>query len=77
MAENTKNNKAEKDMITKDMNFAEILKKKPAAAEVMFKNGLHCGGCHAAAFETMEQGAMAHGMSEEDVEKMLEEINKL
>lgn len=70
-------NKEKKESITKGMTFAEVLKKKPKAGEIMFKYGLHCVGCHVAEFETVEQGAMAHGMSEEDVKKMLEEINKL
>ena len=56
--------------ITKDMGFQEVLQKHPKTAQIMLKNGLHCIGCHAAAFETIEQGCTAHGMKEEDIDKI-------
>ncbi len=61
--------------ITKDMTFAEILNKYPEAAEIMLKHGLHCIGCHVAAFETIEQGSKAHGMSDKEFKDMLKELN--
>ena len=64
------------DKITKEMGFAEVLEKHPQTAEIMMKHGLHCLGCAAAHFETIEQGCSAHGMEEEDIEKMLKEMNK-
>ena len=64
------------DKITKDMAFSEVLQKYPETAEIMLKNGLHCIGCHVAAFETIEQGCTAHGMKEEDIKKMLKEMNE-
>ena len=64
------------DKITRDMAFSELLQKYPQAAPIMMKHGLHCIGCHAAAFETVEQGCTAHGMKEEDIEKLLKEMNK-
>ena len=64
------------DKITKDMTFGEILEKYPEAAETMMKYGLHCIGCHVAYWETLEQGAQGHGMSESDFKKMMEELNK-
>ena len=48
--------------ITKDMNFKEVLTKHPETAQVFLEKGMHCIGCMAAAFETIEQGATAHGM---------------
>ncbi|MCK5594525.1 MAG: DUF1858 domain-containing protein, partial [Candidatus Aenigmarchaeota archaeon] len=35
-------------------------------------HGLHCIGCFAASFETLEQGAAAHGM---DIKKLVEDLN--
>lgn len=70
--------KAEKKgKVTKDMTIGEIIKEYPETIEVMLKRGLHCVGCHVAAWETLEQGAKAHGMSEKDIESMLSEMNKL
>ena len=62
--------------ISKEMALGEILKSFPEAVPVMLEHGLHCVGCHVAAFETIEQGAKAHGMSEEDIGKMLAKMNK-
>lgn len=67
-------NKA-KEQITKDMTFGEALEKCPAAAEIMMKYGLHCVGCHVASSESIEQGAYGHGLSDEDITKMVKEIN--
>ena len=61
--------------ITKDMTLGDVVSKYPEAAQVMLKYGLHCVGCHVAAFETVEQGAMAHGMDREQIDKMLKEMN--
>lgn len=63
--------------ITKDMTLGEIVAEHPEVVEIMLKNGLHCAGCHMAAYETLEQGAKAHGMSEKDLEKMLDEMNNI
>ncbi len=61
--------------ITKDMTLGEVISKYPQTAEVMMKRGLHCIGCGIAAFETIEQGALAHGMNKKDLNKMVKEIN--
>lgn len=63
--------------ITKGMSFSEVLEKHPETAPIMLKHGLHCIGCHVAAFETIGQGCTAHGMGEEDIKKMLKEMNEV
>ncbi len=65
-----------KPRITKDMTLGEVAAKYPAAVMVLFKYGLHCIGCHVASYETVEQGAMAHGLGEKEIKQMLEEMNK-
>jgi len=65
------------EKITKEMNIRDIMHKKPAAAPVMIEHGLHCVGCMAAQFESLAEGAQAHGMSEKEIDKMIDEINKL
>lgn len=64
------------DKIKKEMSFSQVLEKYPETASIMMKHGLHCIGCHVAAFETIGQGCMAHGMKEEDMKKMIKEMNK-
>jgi len=41
------------------------------------KYGLHCLGCSMSAVETLEEGAMGHGMKKGEVEKMVAELNAL
>jgi hybrid cluster-associated redox disulfide protein len=63
------------EKISKEMALGEVVKSFPDSVPVMLGYGLHCVGCHVAAFETIEQGARAHGMSDGDIEKMLAEMN--
>lgn len=65
-----------KDKITKNMTFQEVMDKYPNAIDVVMNYGLHCIGCHVSAFETIEQGATAHGLKKKDIEKMLKEMNE-
>lgn len=60
-------------LITKDMALGEIVRKHPEAAEIMGKHGMHCIGCHVSAYETIEQGAVAHGI---DAKKLIDDLNR-
>jgi len=62
--------------ITKNMKLGEVISKHPETIEIFMKNGLHCVGCHVAAFETIEEGAKAHGMNDKNIENMIKDINK-
>lgn len=62
-----------KDKITKNMAIGEVVMKYPAAIAVFMNHGLHCIGCGVAQFETIEQGASAHGI---DVKKLMADLNK-
>lgn len=64
-----------KQRITKDMTLGEVVSKFPETVKIMLSYGLHCVGCHVAAFETIEQGALAHGMDKRQIEEMLKEMN--
>jgi hybrid cluster-associated redox disulfide protein len=61
-----------KKKITKDMTFAEIMELNEDAGRKLGEKGLFCGGCPMAAFETLENGAKAHGV---DAEELIEELN--
>jgi len=61
--------------IDKNMTLGEVVQKFPGSAKVIMKYGLHCIGCHVATWETIEQGAVAHGLDSKDVNKMINEIN--
>ena len=59
--------------ITKDMGIQDVVDKYPQLVPVFFKYGLGCLGCAAARFESIEQGAMAHGI---DVDALISDLNK-
>jgi len=59
--------------ITKDMTFAQLIEKDSEAASKLAERGLFCGGCPMAQFETIENGAKAHGIN---VKELLKELNK-
>ena len=62
-------------VITKETNIAELIGAYPQATEVFLQYGLHCAGCMAAAFDTIEQGAQAHGIRPEDIDTLVEDLN--
>lgn len=64
-----------KDLITKDMTIAEIISKHPEVAHIMLEGGMHCIGCAVAASESFEDGAIAHGLTEAQVDKMIKQMN--
>jgi hybrid cluster-associated redox disulfide protein len=66
-----------KKKITKDMMIGEVVREHPAVAMVMMSHGMHCVGCHVAAFETIEQGCKGHGMDDKQIDEMIEEMNKI
>ena len=58
------------DIITKDTGIIDAVQQHP---EILAKYGLGCVGCMAAHYETIGQGAGAHGI---DVEALIADINK-
>ena len=69
--------KKDKINITKETNIAELVNNHPEAIEVLTAFGLHCVGCFASAFDTIGEGAEIHGMIDEEIEEMLEEVNRV
>ena len=61
--------------ITKHMPLGDVAMQYPESGEIFFKYGLHCIGCHVAMFETIEQGALAHGLTQKDVDKLVQDLN--
>ena len=60
--------------ITKDMTFGELMEQNPKASSKLAELGLFCGGCPMAQMETIEQGAIAHGL---DPKKLVNMLNKI
>lgn len=62
--------------VTKDANISEVVWKYPVAAEIMLDYGLHCVGCVASDFDTIEMGAKLHGMEDDEIDEMVARINE-
>lgn len=63
--------------ITKDTNLGQLIMEYPVCAEVLLDYGLACVGCIAASFDSVEQGAKIHGMSDEDINEMVARLNEV
>lgn len=48
--------------ITKDMIISDVVRDYPELATVFLEHGLHCVGCAIAQFDTIEAGALSHGI---------------
>jgi hybrid cluster-associated redox disulfide protein len=62
--------------ITKNTNICDALEKNPRTAKILFEAGIGCFGCIFANAETLEQGLLAHGFSEQEINEIIQEINK-
>ena len=63
--------------ITKDTNLADLIFKYPETAEILLDYGLHCVGCVASSFDSVEAGAKIHGYSDKEVSEMVVRINEV
>lgn len=60
------------------MNLGELVEMYPALVPVLLEDyGLHCAGCFAASFDTLEEGARVHGFSNQEIDKMVTKLNQL
>lgn len=64
--------------ITKKTNLGELVQAHPKLGKVLAEDyGLHCVGCMAASFDTLEQGMKIHGYDDKEIDKMIKKLNKL
>ena len=61
--------------ITKDMIVTDVIAVDGDIAQILMSEGMHCIFCGAASGETLEQAGWVHGISSEDMEKLVEAIN--
>jgi iron-sulfur cluster assembly protein len=71
----------EKKKIHRHMTIEEILSLFPFKAQRLSQEitnaGLHCVGCHAATWETLEAGMLGHGMTNEAIDRLVDRLNAL
>lgn len=63
-------------VLTKFDILATITQESPRTAELLIEYGLHCVNCFANEMDTLEVGAQVHGMTPQEIDEMVEEINQ-
>ncbi len=67
--------------INREMTIEDILGMFPNKAQKLSQEitnaGLHCIGCHAAVWETLEAGMMKHGKTNEQIDELTRRLNAL
>ena len=67
--------------ITKNMKFQEVFEKFPkhseALAATFVEAGMHCFGCAAGGFESIEMGCKVHGFSGKQIANLVSKLNKI
>lgn len=65
------------NLITKDMLLSEIITTYPSTAGLLMSWGLHCVGCFASSFDTLEGGCLVHGITGQEFKQLLKEANEV
>ncbi len=62
--------------LRREHTIGDVLQEYPDAAPLLTEKGIHCVGCHVSPFETLEEGFRSHGMSEEEIDAVLSDVNE-
>jgi hybrid cluster-associated redox disulfide protein len=57
--------------ITKDMIIGDVVLAYPETMAPLQKMGIHCVGCYASTFESIQEGALKHGLNPDKICKIL------
>lgn len=67
--------------IHRDMTIEEVFKRFPnkgqKLAQEMTNSGLHCVGCSASTWETIEAGMYGHGMKDDEIDGLIGRLNAI
>src|SRR5271156_4444294 len=67
------------ETITRTMTIEDIFKRFPNKSQKLAQEitnaGLHCVGCSASTWETIEAGMYGHGMTDEQIDGLLGKLN--
>ena len=62
-------------ILKKDTVISTIIDDCPKAVELLAEYGLFCVSCYLNQFDTLEMGATIHHMTDQEIDKMIDEIN--
>lgn len=63
--------------ISGEMLIGELLNLLPEGSNILTEHGLHCVGCDVNDYESIRDGAAAHGIPEDEIDAMVAELNDL
>lgn len=63
--------------ITKDTNIEEVVSKYPQTIEVFLDYNLSCIGCPLSRMESIQEGAIGHGLGESDIASLIDRLNEV
>ena len=63
--------------VSKDDIISEVIENYPESIDTFLEYWLWCVWCWIASFETIEEWASAHWLSQEEIEKMINDINDI
>jgi len=66
-----------KQKITENSKIAEVIEIYPEVVPILLGYGLHCVGCSFSSFDTLKSAVALHGMSPEDFQMMLKDLNTI
>tara|TARA_Y100000310_G_C20554772_1_gene749955 strand:- start:897 stop:1109 length:213 start_codon:yes stop_codon:yes gene_type:complete len=55
------------EKINKDITISELIEENPEMGNKLAELGLGCAGCPMSQMETIEEGALAHGINPEEL----------
>lgn len=65
------------DKITKDIEIEDLVQALPESVSYLMKNGIRCLRCGEPIWGTLENAALEKGFGKKDIEKFVEDLNKL
>jgi len=63
--------------ITKNTLIKKFIEEHPEAVEILMAYGLQCINCHFSEFDTLNDAATIHGLSNEDIMLIIKDVNKV
>lgn len=67
--------------VSRDMTIEDIFSKFPSKSQRLAQEitnaGLHCVGCQASTWETLEAGMLSHGFSEQAIDQLVDKLNAI
>ncbi|OIO21991.1 hypothetical protein COV61_04900 [Candidatus Micrarchaeota archaeon CG11_big_fil_rev_8_21_14_0_20_47_5] len=62
--------------VEENTKIGELLARHPEVAAVFYEHGFACLGCQFAAYETIGEGAGAHGMDRRKMRELIKKLNE-